>query len=276
MKTICITSGKGGVGKTTLALNLGLAMQEGQRRVLLLDGDLGLANLNVMLGLAPRFTIQDVIAQHMTLAQVVTTTPYGIDLISGGSGIAELADLSATARERLLHGLDSLDGYDTLLIDTGAGINDTVIRFILASRETLIVTTPHPTALADAYGVIKTVLTREPHRFLLVINAANSAAEARQVAARLIGVTEKFMPGSLSPLGYVPRDPLIERSILDQIPHVLQHPNSPSARQIHAIARRLSGETPTQERTGFKHFLRRLVGQVSEPRVRDPSAKFPA
>jgi flagellar biosynthesis protein FlhG len=261
MLTLCITSGKGGVGKTTLSINLGLAMVAAGRRVLLLDGDLGLANLNVMLGIMPRFTIQDVVRGERTLSQIVTPTAYGLDLIAGGSGIAELADLDTQSRDHFLKGFDRLSGYDVLIVDTGAGIGENVIRFIMACDETLIVTTPHPTSLTDAYGVIKTVLSRESRALKLVVNTVNSENDARVVASRLIGVTDKFMKGSLTGIGYVPRDPLIERSILAQKPHLALNPTAASAQCIREIAKRLLGLPDDDPGHGFGRFLRRLMGR---------------
>ena len=261
MLTLCITSGKGGVGKTTLSINLGLAMVAAGRRVLLLDGDLGLANLNVLLGIVPRFTIQDVVRGERTLAQVVTPSAHGLDLIAGGSGIAELADLGVEAHENVLRGLEKLSGYDVLIVDTSAGIGENVIRFIQACDETLIVTTPHPTSLTDAYGVIKTVLSRESRALKLVVNMVNTENDAKVVASRLIGVTDKFMRGSLSAIGYVVRDPLIERSILAQKPHMVLNPTAPSAQRIREIAKRLLGLPDEDPNGGFRRFLQRLIGR---------------
>ena len=177
MRTLCVTSGKGGVGKTTLSINLGIALARAGRKVLLLDGDLGLANLNVMLGIIPQYTIHDVIRGRRSLAQIVIPTPYGLDLIAGANGIAELADLGEDERARVMRDLEGLNGYDVLIIDTGAGIGDTVVRFVLAADDVLVVTTPHPTSLTDAYGIIKTILAQEAKPLKLLVNCAPSPAD---------------------------------------------------------------------------------------------------
>lgn len=262
MRTLCITSGKGGVGKTTLSVNLGIALASSGKRVLLLDGDMGLANLNVLLGIIPKFTINDVVLGRKTLREILMPTGHGMDLIAGGSGIAGLADLSEDARRHLMDALGTLSGYDLLIIDTGAGIGDNVMRFILAADEVVIVTTPHPTSLTDAYGMIKSILAQESKSLKLIVNSASSPAEAQRVASRLKSVTDKFMNGTLDCIGYVPRDPLIEKSILAQKPHLLMHPLSSSAQRIRELAKRLS-PAPHQDEsgTGLGRFLKRLIGR---------------
>ncbi|MBB1125671.1 MinD/ParA family protein [Thiospirillum jenense] len=264
MRILCITSGKGGVGKTTMAINLGIAIANAGRRVLLMDGDLGLANLNVLLGIVPKLTIHDVVHGRKTLPQIIISTPYGVDLIAGGSGMAELADLTAMERQRVMRGLELLDGYDFLMIDTGAGIGENIVRFILASDETVIVTTPHPTSLTDAYGVIKTILSQQPSTQLkLLVNCVNTPADAQRVAASLSRVTDTFMHSTLECIGYVPVDMRIEKSILMQKPHLILNPNAPSAKLIHEIAHRLLTSAPlTQDKHANKieFFLKKLVG----------------
>lgn len=260
MRTLCVTSGKGGVGKTTLSINLGIALARSGRKVLLLDGDLGLANLNVMLGIIPKHTIHDVIRGHKTLAQIVIPTPYGLDLIAGANGIAELADLGERERVQVMRDLEALNGYDFLIIDTGAGIGDNVVRFVLAADDVLIVTTPHPTSLTDAYGIIKTILAQESKPLKLLVNCAPSPADAKRVATRLAGVTDRFMNGTLDFIGHVPVDSLIERSILAQKPHLILNPGSTSARCIEQAATRLvNGHAPNLAGS-LGRFLKRLIG----------------
>lgn len=261
MRTICVTSGKGGVGKTTLSINLGIAIARAGRKVLLLDGDLGLANLNVMLGMIPKLTIHDVVRGRKTLSEIIMPTGYGLDLIAGANGIAELADLGEQERQNVMRDLERLNGYDVLVIDTGAGIGDNVLRFVLAADDVLIVTTPHPTSLTDAYGIIKTILAQEAKPLKLLVNCAASAADAKRVAERLCGVTEKFMQGKLDFVGHVPVDALIEKSILAQKPHLVLNPGSASARQIVEAARRLLEVPEDSFRTGLGRFLKKLIGR---------------
>ncbi|WP_240905773.1 P-loop NTPase [Thiorhodococcus mannitoliphagus] len=260
MRTLCITSGKGGVGKTTLAINLGIAIARAGRKVLLLDGDLGLANLNVLLGIIPRFTLHDVVRGQRSLAQIIMPTGYGLDLVAGASGIAELADLGEIERQNVIKSLQGLSGYDVLIIDTGAGIGDSVLRFALAADEVIVVTTPHPTSLTDAYGIIKAVLAQEAKPLKLLVNSVASAAEARRIADRLTSVTDRFVHGTLECVGYVPLDPLIEKSILAQKPHLVLNPGAASAQRIRETAMRLIEGREEDFRGGLGRFFKRLLG----------------
>jgi flagellar biosynthesis protein FlhG len=261
MRIFCITSGKGGVGKTTLAINLGIAMVRTGRRVVLLDGDLGLANLNVLLGIIPKFTIQDVVRGEKTLAQIVMPTSYGLDLVAGATGIADLANLGEQERQHVLQGLEGLSGYDILIIDTGAGISENVIRFVLAADEAIIVTTHHPTSMTDAYGIIKTILAREAKTLKLLVNCVNSSSDAQHVCARLTAVTAKFLNGKLECIGYVPRDALIEKSIMAQKPHLVLNPGAASAQRIQDVARRLLDESKPDSKSTLGRFIQRMMGR---------------
>lgn len=263
MRSLCITSGKGGVGKTTLAVNLGIAIARGGKRVLLLDGDMGMANLNVQMGINPEFTIYDVVRGRINLSRIVIPTDYGLDLIAGGSGIAELAELGEHERQNILRGLEELHGYDILIIDTGAGIGDNVIRFIQAAERTVIVTTPEPTSLTDAYGIVKTVLARRGAHgkmLKLLVNCAVSPVAAREVAARLGSVTNRFLHEGLDFIGAIPFDPLIQKSIMAQKPHLILNPRAASARYIREAATRLADDSGTGIGNSLKGFLRALFG----------------
>jgi flagellar biosynthesis protein FlhG len=260
MHSLCITSGKGGVGKTTLAVNLGIAIARLGKRVLLLDGDMGLANINVQMGIIPEFTIYDVVQGRKTLPQIVIQTPYGLDLVAGGSGIAELADLGRHERESVMQGLNGLQVYQFLIIDTGAGIADNVIRFILAAEHALIVTTAEPTSLTDAYGMIKTIVARQPKPLKLLVNRVASGAEARRVFTRLNSVAGRFINYAIEDVGYIPYDPLIEKSIYQQKPHLVLNPMSASARTIREVASRLIGGQEPEDKGGWGRFLKSLVG----------------
>lgn len=259
MRVFCISSGKGGVGKTTLTVNLGITMAKAGKRVLLLDADLGLANINVLLKVKPQYTIYEVIRGERTMAEVITKTPFKIDLIAGASGIPELAELSAHERERFLDSLEQISDYDILIIDTGAGISRNVTQFLLAADEVLIVSTPDPASMTDAYGLIKTVLKEDQRPLNLIVNRAGSPATARRVADRLSEVTQKFVQGSLEYLGHVPKDPLIEKSGISQKPHVLSHPRAASSRAIEELVSKLLAQPISPARVGFIGLLKKLL-----------------
>lgn len=271
MRVFCVTSGKGGVGKTTLTVNLGITMARMGKRVLLLDGDLGLANVNVMLKITPKFTIYDVIRGYKRMSEIILPTPYGIDLIAGASGIAELADLQEPERENFLRSIDEISSYDILIIDTGAGISDNVIQFLLAADDVIVVATPDPAAMTDAYGLIKTILKNENKPLKLIVNRAASRADARRVAQCLTDVTTRFMQGSIEFLGYIPADPLIERSVLNQKPHVVLNPRSPSAISLREIVDQLLEKPATESGTGVMSMIKKLLSMGKKQGLSDES-----
>ena len=264
-RTLCITSGKGGVGKTTLSVNLGIAMAAEGHRVIVLDGDLGLANINVQLGVSPGYNIMDVVKGRKTLSEIVCKSSFGIDFIAGGTGIPQLANLSETDQAVFMNAMDSLSGYDVMIIDTGAGIGANVIRFILAADDVVVVTTPEPTAMTDAYGIIKTITAHKARSSIkLLVNRVASEKHAQQVVERLNNVTRRFMGGlRLDIIGYVPVDPLIEKSIFQQRPHLISNPGAKSANLIRATANRILDPYYQQPITGIASFFQKVMGFAS-------------
>ena len=257
---MCVTSGKGGVGKTTLSINLGLAMIAAGYKVILLDGDLGLANVNIQMGISPEYNILDVINGHKTLAEVVCKTKYGIDFISGGTGIHQLADLGGAHQTAFLGAMGTLVGYDVMIIDTAAGISANVVRFALAADKVLVITTPEPTAMTDAYGMIKTIAAHKvkpPISFL--VNRVASMKSANEVVDRINKVTNRFIGLQFDVLGYVPVDPLIEKSIFMQRPHLINHPKSKSSDLIRAAANRLLDPYHQEQTMGLSGFFQKII-----------------
>ncbi len=265
-RTLCITSGKGGVGKTTLSVNLGIAMAAEGRRVVLLDGDLGLANINVQLGISPEFNIMDVVKGRKTLAEIVCKSKYGVDFISGGTGIPQLANLGAAEQATFMESMASLTGYDVMVIDTGAGIGANVIRFVLAADDVVVVTTPEPTAMTDAYGIIKTISSNKlKPPMKLLVNRVASVKHAEQVVERLNTVTRRFMNGlHLDLVGYVPLDPLIEKSIFQQRPHLVSNPSVKSADLIRAAANRILDPNYQKPSSGLAGFFQKVLSFASD------------
>jgi flagellar biosynthesis protein FlhG len=261
-RTIAFTSGKGGVGKSSLALNTGLALARRGRRVAILDGDLGLASLNVLLGLSPRYDLRHVVSGERRLVQVLLRGPHGVGIIPAGGGVAELANLGEAARERLLGQLDEVARtVDYLLIDTGAGISDAVLSLVLAADEAVVVTRPEPTALADAYALIKLVVACEPaYPFHLLVNMARDAGEARQIHDCLSGILMRFLSYRPGDAGHVVTDPEVGRAAVDQVPFVLRAPRSPAALAVERLAARLLGVRGGARRAAGPTFWQRVVG----------------
>jgi flagellar biosynthesis protein FlhG len=264
-RTIAFTSGKGGVGKSSVVLNTGLALARRGQRVAVLDGDLGLASLNVLLGLSPRFDLRHVVSGERRLAQVLLRGPHGLCIIPAGSGVAELAGLDEEARHRLLGQLDEVaQSVDFLLIDTGAGINPTVLSLVMAADETVVVTRPEPTALADAYALMKVIIRREAsYPFHLLINMVRDAAEARQIYDGLVAILVRFLAYRPGYAGHVVSDPHVARAVMEQVPFVVKAPASPAARALDGLAAELLG-SPAAARAGAS-FWERVVRWGGQP-----------
>lgn len=266
-RVIVVTSGKGGVGKSTLALNIALSMCSTGKKVVVMDADLGLGNIDIMLGLVPEYNLYHMIINKKALRDIIITGPDGLKIIPGGSGISELANLSDEQLRRILVELGTLDGeYDYMIIDTGAGISSNVTSFLLASDDVIVVTTPEPTSLTDAYGVIKTMV-REGYRgnVYLVVNRAASSIEGMLTAEKLKIVIKKFLNVDITILGHITNEPLIEEGVRRQEPFLKAFPRAQAASEISVIAANLMAGMVTQcvagpQRGGVKSFFKKLMG----------------
>ena len=261
-RILAISSGKGGVGKTNVVVNVAIAMARQNRRVLVLDADLGLANIDVVMGISPRFNLQHVISGQKGLREVVVQTASGIQVISGGSGLADLANLSETQRETLIGSLAELEGMaDMMLVDTGAGIGANVLQFILAAQELIVVTTPDPTAITDAYSLIKVVSRLSSDVALrLVVNQVRTAQEAEDISGNIINVARRFLHVEVASYGSLPYDLNLVKAVRRQMPLALAYPNSPASYAFSALAARIWNESaPIHNRPGLLNFFRRIV-----------------
>jgi flagellar biosynthesis protein FlhG len=215
-KIIAVTSGKGGVGKTMTTINMALAASKSGARVLIVDGDLGLSNVDVLMGLEPRGTLKNVLDGEMSIAEIVAHSPLGIDVISSGSGVTQLANMTALSRSFLVHELALLpDSYDFVFVDTGAGISDAVLTLNSTSDLFVVVTTPEPHAITDAYAVVKVMAEEHDRReCALIVNQAINNEEGRRVATRLAEVARSFCGSTVHFAGTVPRDNYLVRAVL--------------------------------------------------------------
>ncbi|MGI9859984.1 MinD/ParA family protein [Moorella naiadis] len=261
-RVITIASGKGGVGKTNITVNLGLILARQGRRTLLFDADLGLANLDILLGLLPHHTITEVIAGQRDLAEVVVQGPQGLLLVPGATGIQELADLDAAARDRLIADLDALaQEVDVLLVDSGAGISRTVLAFAAAAGETIVVATPEPTSITDAYGLLK-ALHRLGVKPRLLVNRAATPGEGQQAAGRLQETCRRFLQLELPLLGIIPEDRHVGEAVRSQQPFSELYPRCPATRALEAAAAGMTGAgEPPASMGGFWQRLGRLLGR---------------
>ena len=241
-RVIAVTSGKGGVGKTNISVNLALAMANKGKKVLLFDADMGLANVDVMLGIMPKYNLLHVLNGQKSLSEIITEGPGGVRIVASGSGgVQELADLNETQRGKFLGALQELQHQaEVILIDTGAGLHRNVLAFVLAAEEVVVVTTPEPTALMDAYGMIK-ILHREKRepQIQVVVNMAGSPMEADEAGQKLTVLSKRFLDLKVAYLGFILRDPGMVRAVKEQKPVMLSSPMGPSALSLNRLAESL-------------------------------------
>jgi len=259
-RVLAVTSGKGGVGKTSVSVNLAIALAGLNLRVVLLDADLGLANVEVLLGLNSLHNLQQVIQGERRITDILVQGPGGIHIVPGSSGISRLADLGPVARQRVLNGIEELHYFsDCILIDTMAGIGQNAAGFAAAADEVLLVTTPEPSAIVDAYAMLKTIFQmRQDAVFRLIVNFAMNEQQALAVAQKLKHVANQYLDCDLSYLGHIPRDPHVSRGVMQTRPFFLQYPNAPASRRVDELARKLF-DLRTPISSGIPGFLKRFA-----------------
>jgi flagellar biosynthesis protein FlhG len=262
-RVMAITSGKGGVGKTNVVAGLAMSLAREGQRVLVLDADFGLANLDILLGLTPTHTLEHVLRGEMVLEDILLDGPLGIKVIPASSGIQELTRLDTAAELRLVQGLQRVaDQQDWLLIDTAAGIHDSVIKLLMASQEVILVTTPEPTSLVDAYAMVKVVHLRDPRKPLwLLVNNAQTEEEAEETITQLQAATQRFLGKELNVLGMIPNDPHILQSVRQQRGVVELYPRSPAALAFRSLASHLRQNVSLQKGS-FESFWKQLRSEV--------------
>lgn len=241
-RTIAITSGKGGVGKTSVAVNLGLLLAAEGHRVALLDGDMGLANVDVMLGLTPKFTLRHVVEGRKTLDEIMLKGPNGLYVIPASRGVEAMANLSVTEQAQLLERLGRLENMiDILLIDTAAGISPNVLSLVLAADETIVVTIPEPTAITDAYAIIK-VLSRHraDPRAGILMNMVEGASQAEELFEQLYRIIQHFLKVEVRLAGHVVRDECVGRAVCEQKPFAICFPYARASRLLLDLAKSMT------------------------------------
>jgi flagellar biosynthesis protein FlhG len=264
-RVIAIASGKGGVGKSNFSINLAIQMRKLGKRVVIIDADFGLANVEILLGVAPKHTVADVLNGNVDMESALTIGPMGCMFLSGGSGMAALTDLTDNQILRLTDGFLRLDDLvDFIIIDTRAGISNAVTNFIRAASDTIVVTTPDPTAIADAYALMKSIKTTMPDVGVLklVVNCAVNDAEAQEVFEKLNGVSARFLGIKLLFLGCIPFDSYLVRAVRKQKPVSIQYPFAESANRYTEICANLL-EMETGKKSNIQNFVMKLIGRFS-------------
>lgn len=264
---ISVSSGKGGVGKTSFAVNFAIALSRMGKRVLVIDADFGLANIDVMLGVSVVHDLSSVIRGEQDIRDVIVEGHHGVKFISGGSGVYELVSLDEARVARLVSQMCRLEDIaDIILLDTGAGISDVVLRVVRSSDEAFVITTPEPTAIMDAYALIKTV-----NRFgdnpdmRLIVNLVNSNKEGNEMLSGFARVVKKNMEIDLNRTGFILKDPSVALAVKAQVPLLIGYPNSPAAQNIQSIASSYLDVPFAETRgQGLSHFLARLLKKRTE------------
>ncbi len=267
-KVFTVTSGKGGVGKSSVAVNLAISLSRKGLKVVILDGDFGLANIEIMLGIRPRYNLADLMFSGKSLADIITEGPEGIGFISGGSGIQELTNLS---REQILYLIGKLveldDIADIIIIDTGAGITDTVMEFVSASSEVLLVATPEPTSITDSYALLKTLNRKKDYSkneiiIKMIANKVGSYKEGVELYEKLSFVVDKFLDIKLDFLGAISEDQNVSKAVISQKPAISQYPNTSFTKNINNFADQLYNKNNTMEtddRKGIAQLFTYLI-----------------
>ncbi len=257
VRVIAVASGKGGVGKTNVSVNLGIALSKQGHRVLLMDADMGLANVDIMLGLQTEFNLSHVLDGQKTLREVIVDGPAGLKVIPAASGVRRMAQLSAQENAGIINAFSELSSdLDILIVDTAAGIADSVVSFCRASQEVVVVVTDEPASITDAYALIK-VLSRDYQltRFRLLANMSRSSAHGQQLYEKLSKVCEQFLDVTLDYLGTVPFDHDLRESVQKQVPVTVHRPSSISAKAFQGMAQKIENWPIPRGVTGYLQFF---------------------
>lgn len=262
-RIVTVTSGKGGVGKSNFSLNFAIALQKLGKKVLVFDVDIGMANIDVLMGIRSSYHLYHLFNQDKTIWDIVQEGPEGLHFIAGGSGFKDLLELSEQQLEWFTDQVGKLHGmYDVILFDTGAGLSKETVKFISAAEETIVVTTPEPTSITDAYALIKMVKAMDVEaRFKLIVNRASDRREGKQTADKISLVAERFLQAELPTLGFVPEDPNVVKAVKRQVPFSVAFPGSDATKAIEEIARQFmdmhqSGLVTRSD--GVKGFLHKM------------------
>ncbi|MDR2782444.1 MAG: MinD/ParA family protein [Treponema sp.] len=265
-RIITITSGKGGVGKTNVSVNMAIAYARLGKKVIVMDADLGLANVNVMLGLVPKYTLYHVMRKQRTMKEILEETEYGISIVAGASGLSKIANLSEDERENFIGELTTLSNADIIIVDTSAGVSKNVLDFIAAADDAIIITTPEPTAITDAYGITKIIATEMMHNLdiglKLVVNRVKSAEEAKKVADRMISIAGQFLNLKIEYLGFIYDDSVVSQAVLRTKPFTVIDPKSKASLCVQHLVDRMDKTEVKHESGGFAVMMKRFFNRT--------------
>lgn len=259
-RVITVSSGKGGVGKTNFAVNLAVALQKRGQRVAILDADFGMADVDILFGIKTRNTIYDLLYNDKSIEEIAASTPEGIKIIPGGSGILELSEIDEEKRNKLLSEFSKIKNIDILLVDTGAGISRIMLNFIEASDDAIIITNSEPTSLTDAYGLIKVILKNNvKSNMSLIINRVRNVKEAKETFDKISNTVEIFLNESINYLGFILEDTKVGQAVREQQPLLNMYPKSEAGICIQNIASKLLGEYKESKSNSVKEYFNKLL-----------------
>ena len=268
-RIITVTSGKGGVGKSSTAINLALQFRRMGKRVIIFDADFGLANIEVMFGVIPKYTLADMMFKGKDLKEILTEGPEGVQFVSGGSGIARLVNLDHEQVKRMVYKMSELETMaDVIIIDTGAGISPSVLEFVAASPEVILVTTPEPTSITDSYALLKALAMfpgydQTANKIRVIANKVSTQAESHSIYEKLSAVVNRFLGLGIDYLGAVPMDNAITKAIMKQKPVSIVYPTSASANAYHNICIALENgqDSIPHQKKGVARFFGTIFGK---------------
>ncbi|MBU5483019.1 MinD/ParA family protein [Clostridium sp. MSJ-11] len=263
-KIITVTSGKGGVGKSNFVVNLSIALQMRGKKVLIFDADVGMGNDDVLMGFLPKYDVKDVIFNNMEIEDVIIEGPYGVRLLPGGSGFTAIEDISKEKRDKFLRKLASLENLDYIIMDTGAGVSRNVLGFIACSEELIVITTPEPTSLTDAYCLLKVINHfKIKTSAKVVINKIMSFKEGMGTYNKFNNTVSKFLDIKLDYLGALSEDKKLIEAVRKQKPFVISFPNAEVSKEINDIATKILGEKNKKKGTGAQGLFKKLFSIFS-------------
>ena len=260
-RIIAVTSGKGGVGKTNIAINMAIGYAQQGKKVILLDGDLGLANINVLLNVVPQYNLMQVVNHQKKMHEIVTDTEFGFKFIAGANGFSKIANLDVEELDYFADQFSQLSNVDIIIIDTGAGIANNVLQFVAAADEVCVVTTPEPTAITDAYGIIKIITTEHIDRDVnikLIVNRVHSAEEGKRVSERIVSIVSQFLGYKVDYIGCIYEDSSVQASVIRQKPFMVINPTSKPAQCIRQIIGRIE-KSDLGNSDGVPSFLKKFL-----------------
>lgn len=261
IKIYSVVSGKGGVGKTNFSVNLGIKLQQMGKRVLILDADIGMSNANILLGVETPLNLFSLIQEKALLKDIVVRGPEGVDLISGGADLFFIEDLDYRKQKQIIESLSDLGSYDLIIIDNGAGISKQSLTFTTFAHEMILVTTPEPTALMDAYRILKAISTyRLKDKVKIVVNQIQEISHGEEAYNKLLNTSQRFLNIEVENLGFIFNDIRVNKAIMEQKPIVLRYPNALASENISQISRNLlEDESYSRNTSNFKQLSNRLL-----------------